>query len=151
MAAFMNRLGTALTPVQLRVDTAPGTVDLDLNAVVCQTADFPVANFPRRAFVDLSFTGTAAADVTLAADLAQSTDAGVTWTNLNTVPNRGSVVANQWGGLSDVGYADLAVGQTVRWGVKMTRGGAPGSADLTDSRCQLRVLVYSRDGASSPY
>src|SRR5512134_2031947 len=29
MAAFMNRLGTALTPVQLAVDAAPGAIDLD--------------------------------------------------------------------------------------------------------------------------
>ena len=29
MAAFMNRLGTALTPAQLPVDVAPGAIDLD--------------------------------------------------------------------------------------------------------------------------
>jgi hypothetical protein len=151
MAAFLNRLGTALTPVQLRVDAASGAVDLDTGTVVCQTTDFAAEDFPRRAFVDLSFTGTAMADVNLAADLAMSTDGGGTWTNLNTVTNRGSVAANQWGGLSDVGYADLNVGQTVRWGVRMTRGGALGTTDLSDGRCQLRALVYSRDGTSSPF
>jgi hypothetical protein len=151
MAAFMNRLGTALTPVQLRVDTAPGAIDLDANAVVCQTGDFAVVNFPRRAYVDLSLSATAAADVNLAADLAYSTDAGATWTNLNVIVNRGSVAANQWGGLSDIGYLDLDVGQNVRWGVRMTRGSVAGAADLSDSRCQLRSLVYSRDGLASPF
>ena len=151
MAAFMNRLGTALTPVQLRVDAAPGAVDLDLGTVVCQTTDFAVEGFPRRAFVDLSFSASAVADVTLAVDVVQSTDGGANWANLNTVVNRGSVVASQWGALSDVGYADVEVGQTVRWGVRMTRGGAPGATDLSDSRCQLRVLVHSRDGATPPY
>jgi hypothetical protein len=151
MAAFMNRLGTSLTPVQLRVDAAPGAIDLDSGTVVCQTTDFAVVGFPRRAFVDLSFSASAAADVTLAADVAQSADGGASWANLNTVANRGSVVASQWGALSDVGYADLEVGQTVRWGVRMTRGGMAGATDLGDSRCQLRVLVHSRDGATSPY
>jgi hypothetical protein len=153
MAAFMNRLGTALTPVQIRVDTAPGAVDLDINAVVCQTADFSVAagTFPRRAYVDVSFNGSAPADVGLAADVVMTTNGGATWTNLNTVVNRGFVPANQWGGLSDIAYADLDVGQTAKWGVRMSRGGIAGATDLADSRCQLRALVYSRDGTVSPF
>jgi hypothetical protein len=151
MAAFMNRLGTALTPVQLRVDTAPGAVDLDTNLVVCQTADFAATGFPRRAYVDAALSATSPADVNLAADLAFSTNGGASWTNLNTTANRGSVVANQWGGLSDIGFVDVNVGQSVRWGLRMGRGGAAGTADLADSRCQLRVLVYSRNGAASPF
>jgi hypothetical protein len=107
MAAFMNRLGTALTPTQLRVDTAPGAIDLDVNAVVCQTADFAVASFPRRAYVDLTLNATATADVGLAADVVQSTNAGATWTALNTGANRGSVAANQWGGLTDINGREL--------------------------------------------
>ena len=151
MAAFMNRLGTALTPVQLPVDVAPGAIDLDLSPVVCQTQAFAVADFPRRAYADVSFNGNAPVDVGLAADLVMSADGGASWTNLNTVTNRGFVPANQWGALSDLGFIDLAVGQTVRWGVRMTRGGLAGAADLADSRCRLRVLVYSRNGAASPF
>jgi hypothetical protein len=33
----------------------------------------------------------------------------------------------------------------------VTRGGAAGAADLTNSRCQLRVTVVSRTGTSSPF
>ena len=151
MAAFMNRLGTALTPVQLPVDVAPGAIDLDASLVVCQTQAFVVANFPRRAYADVSFNANAPVDVGLAVDLVMSADGGASWTNLNTVANRGFVPANQWGAFSDLGFVDLAVGQTVRWGVRMTRGGLPGGANLADSRCRLRVLVYSRDGAASPF
>ena len=150
MAAFMNRLGTALTPVPLSVDVAPGGIDLDANLAVCQTQDFPVSGFPRRAYVDLSFSGLAGADVGVAADVAMSTNGGASWTPLNTVVNRGSVAANQWGALADLGSADLAAGQSVRFGVLMSRGGVPGAADLADSRCALRVLVYSRNGSVSP-
>ena len=60
MAAFMNRLGTALTPAQLRVDAAPGAVDLDANVVVCQTTDLAIAGYPRKAFVDLTLIGAGA-------------------------------------------------------------------------------------------
>ncbi len=59
--------------------------------------------------------------------------------------------ANQWGGLSDVGYRELSVGQSVRFGARMTRGGLGGATDLTGSRCQLRALVYSRNGTVSPF
>jgi hypothetical protein len=151
MAAFMNRLGTALTPVQLRVDIAPGPVDLDANAVVCQTNDFAVTGFPRRAFVDLTFNGAATGTVVLAADLVMSTNAGASWTALNAIANRGSIVASQWGALSDIASVDLDVGQTIRFGARVSRGGVAGGTDLSDSRCQMRVLVYSRDGVASPF
>jgi hypothetical protein len=151
MAAFMNRLGTALTPVQLAVDTAPGAIDLDANAVVCQTGAFAVSGFPRRAYVDVSFSGQATADVGLAADIVMSGDGGATWANLNGAANRGFVRANQWGAFADLASIDLAVGQSVRWGVRTTRAGLAGSTQLADSRCHLRALIFSRDGVASPF
>jgi hypothetical protein len=150
MAAFMNRLGTALTPVQLRRDTAPGGVDLDVTQVVCQTGDFAVVGFPRRAFLDLALTATGPTDVDFAADLVMSTNAGAGWTLLTTTTNRGFVPASRWGSLANLAHVDLDVGQTVRFGVRLGRDGLPGSGDLADSRCQLRALIYSRDGGSSP-
>jgi hypothetical protein len=146
MAAFMNRLGTAMTPFHVPVDTAPGAIDLDIAQVVCQTQDYAVAGFPRRAYVDVSFGASAAADVGLAADLVMSADGGATWTPLNTTVNRGFVRASQWGTLADLASADLIVGQNVRWGTRVTRGGLAGATDLSDSRCALRVLVYNRNG-----
>lgn len=150
MAAFMNRLGNALTPVRLAIETT-GAIDLDASPVVCQTADFTAVNFPRTAYADASLSGSASSDATFAADLAISIDAGATWTNLNTNPNRGSAPAGGWGNASDVGTRDLAVGQVARFGLRMTRGGVAGSAGLTDSRCQMRVLIYSRTGSTSPF
>jgi len=151
MAAFMNRLGNALTPTQLAVDVAPGAIDVDTNPVVCQTQPFAVSGFPRRAYVDLSFSGQAPGDVGLAADIVMSSDGGATWSNLNTAANRGFVRANQWGTFADLGFVDLAVGQSVRWGMRATRGGIAGTTNLADSRCHLRVLVFSRTGSVSPF
>jgi hypothetical protein len=148
MAAFMNRLGEALTPQQLLVDASPGAADLDANTVVCQTANFAVTGYPRRAYLDLAFAGMAPAAVDLAANLVMSTNSGASWTQVTTLANRGSVPANGWGNLANLGTQDLTVGQNVRFGVRLNR--VSGSADLSDSRCNLRVLVISRDGASSP-
>jgi hypothetical protein len=149
MAAFMNRLGEALTPQQLVVDASPGAADLDANTVVCQTANFAVTGYPRRAYLDLAFAGMAPAAVDLAANLVVSTNSGASWTQVTTLANRGSVPANGWGNLANIGTQDLTVGQNVRFGVRLNR--VSGSADLSDSRCNLRVLVISRDGASSPF
>lgn len=151
MAAFMKRLGTALTPVQLRVDVPTGPIDLDGNPVICATADQAITGYPRRAYVDLAFSANAAADVGFAADLVYSTDSGATWTALNAVTNRVSIGSGQWGGLADLAFGDLAVNQNVRWGVRMSRGGIAGIGDLADGRCQLRVLIFNRDGATSPF
>jgi len=61
------------------------------------------------------------------------------------------VRANQWGTFADLGFVDLAVGQSVRWGMRATRGGIAGTTNLADSRCHLRVLVFSRTGSVSPF
>lgn len=155
MAAFLNRLGTALTPVQLAVDVAPGAIDLDAPNpanVVCQTPNYAVTDFPRRAFVDVAFSASAAADADFAADLVATTDNGATWAPLNAIfTNRGGVPAGRWGAIAGVGLRDLDVGQTVRFGLRVARDGLPGTADLVQSRCQLRTLIYSRNGASAPF
>ena len=151
MAAFMNRLGTALTPLHLPVELSPGAIDLDLNLVVCQTPDLVVDDFPRRAYLDATVNARGPTDVSVGADVVMSSNAGVNWTALNGASNRGLVAANQWSSLADLGFADLVVGQTVRFGVRVSRGGGPPSADLSDSRCQLRVLVHSRNGSASPF
>lgn len=150
MAAFMKRLGDALTPIRLTNDQRPGAVDIDTNPVVCQTADFAVTNFPRTAYVDATLSMSATADVSFAGDLAMSTDAGATWTNLAGTTNLGSAPANQFGSLSDIGAMNLDVGQNVRFGLRLSRGGVASAVDLTDSRCQMRAMIYSRTGAAPP-
>jgi hypothetical protein len=152
MAAFMNRLGTALTPAQYAVDVATGAVDLDGPAVVCQSADVNVAGYPRRALVDLAYAGHATAPVTFAADLVRTVDAGATWTPIGTQSYPGTVAAGGgWVTVANLASLDLDVGQVVRFGVRVGRAGVAGATDLDDGRCNLRVLVQSRDGTASPY
>jgi hypothetical protein len=149
MAAFMNRLGTALTAQQLLVDTTTGTIDLDLSPVVCTTNAYTVTGYPRRAVVDLAFAGQAPTSLDFTADLVVTANNGSTWTSLNTAPSRVSVAGGQWGSIANLAVRDLDVGQSVRFGVRMSR--AAGSGDLTSARCNLRVQVGNRDAASSPF
>jgi RHS repeat-associated protein len=143
MAAFMNRLGTALTPALLRKEDALASLDLDASPVVCQTSDFSADDFPRTAYADASFSATALADVGLAARLVMSLDGGASWSDLGLFASRGSVPAGQWGLLTDLGSSLLEIDQVARWGLRVSRDGA--GADLGASRCHVRVRVFGRD------
>ena len=130
MAAFMNRLGTALTPAQLRVDGAPGPVDLDANVVVCQTTDLAITGYPRTAYVDLCLSATATADVGLASDLVIAP----------TVAGRGriSTAMRTWGRCRRTSGAGCRTSATVSsaWGSRCGSGaddaGWPGRHDGPD-------------------
>jgi hypothetical protein len=151
MTAFMNRLGDVLTPTALRVDLAPGALDLDASAVICQTTAFAVTGYPRRAIVDITIAGRATTGTTFAATPVLSIDGGASWTSLVQIAARTQVGATRWRGVSHFAHAALDVGSQVRFGVRVDRGGSPGTVDLADSRCQLRVLMFNRDGTSPPY
>lgn len=149
MAAFMKRLGTALTPVPISAEDTPGAVDIDANPVVCATSAFAVAGFPRRAYIDASVSASAPGDLDFGVAIVASTDGGTTWTTLNN-DIRGAVLAGRWGNSSGISYTDIAVGQSVIFGMKLARADA-GSAAVTDSRCSLRASLFSRDGTTSPF
>ena len=134
----------------LRVDAAPGPVVLDSTPVVCQTADFPATGFPRRVYVDLVFAGTAALGDRRRGRPGAEHRRWNFGTPLTAQGSRGYVPAAAWGNLANLAHLDLAVGQSVRFGARIGRGAGAGTANLTDSRCELRALVFSRDGATSP-
>ena len=151
MAAFMNRLGTAFTATVRAQEASLGTVTVGAGNVACQTTDFAVAGFPRRAYVDAIFAGTAPGAVEFGADLVASLDAGATWSPLNVNGNRATNRANRWANVRAHGELDLLVGQTVRFGIRMTHGSVGGTAVLTDSRCHVRAVFGNRNGSTSPY
>lgn len=149
MAAFMKRLGTALTPVPITAEESPGVLDLDVSPVVCTTTPFNVSGYPRRAYLDASVSGAASGDVDFGVAILASTDGGSTWDQLSN-DVRGAVLAGRWGNTSGIAYTDIEVGESVTFGVRLVRADA-GAANLSDSRCSVRVTLYSRDGATSPY
>ena len=150
MAAFMNRLGTALTPIVVRADATPGALDLDTSPVVCQSDPQTIMSFPRRALADATISGSAASGVNIATHVVYSTDGGANWQPFSSARAVGFVQAGGWGAVSDLGALDLDVGTSVRFGIRVARQGA-GSVNLSGSRCQLRVAIGSRNGGASPY
>ena len=150
MAAFMNRLGTALTPLVLKRELVSGTQDIDTSPVVCATTDQAIADYPRSVLIDVAVSATAASAVDFTVRGVYSTNGGASWQPVAAVASVAFASASQWGQASDFGTLDLAVGQTVRFGAQLARSGA-GTTDLSDSRCLVRAQIVSRDGAATPF
>ncbi len=153
MALFMNRLGNALSPQTIRVDTPPGAVNIDGTSpvIACQTGDFAVAanSYPRKAIINTTFAGHASAALEYQHEVYVSTDGGTTWTFTNQNINRNGASASHWVSSNTMFIQDLAVGTTYRWGVRLGRQSGVGNFD--DSRCFINVEILSRTGSSSPY
>ena len=132
MAAFMNRLGAALTPVELGTVANDSMIPLDLDApgqVRCLTAGYLVQNYPRRAqFNNKANLFEATARVNVLAEAVYSTNGGTNWTAV--IDSQTYQTLNAGGSPSDevttyqLGYQDLIVGQTYVFGVRVLR--APG-------------------------
>ena len=150
MAAFMNRLGTAGTDVVLTVQAQPGAIDPDTPAVLCATTDFVVSNFPRMATVDAVLSAQGSANVNFTVGTVASFDAGSTWAPLTGTSVASSATLVQWGNVRTTGVRDLDVGQIVRFGLRVERGGLPGAGGLTASVCNLRALIGNRVTTYSP-
>lgn len=153
MAAFMNRLGTALTPVDLTPATAaPAVRTLASNPVICVTGDYAVTGYPRRAYVEAATdvsVPTAAVDVVAVA--VYSTNAGATWTPIAQSDHYatlypGAVPGNHIS-LTPYGYVDLNVGQSVRFGVGLAQ--VAGTGNVT-AGCNTTVRIANRNSATSP-
>jgi hypothetical protein len=150
MAAFMKRLGTAITPLRVAMEQSSGAATLGNGSVVCQTPETQIIGYPRRAYVDAIFMGIASTSTPFGADVVASVNGGA-WTPLAAQRGRGTIAANHWANARSQGSLDLSVGQRVRFGLVLTRGVAAGTAQLTDSRCNLRASIGNRNPPTSPF
>jgi hypothetical protein len=60
------------------------------------------------------------------------------------------VTAAHWGSVRVEGVRDLDVGQTVRFGTRVSRGGLAGAGALSASRCSVRASIGNRVTGYSP-
>jgi hypothetical protein len=147
MAAFMNRLGAALTPVVQYVDAAPTA----LGGFDCQTPDFAVTGYPRQAQALASISTQFDAAARFYGRIYFSTNGGVSWTNLNNnVVHRANTSGPAaWAHLSQQAILNLNVGTTYRFATFAAQEQT--AAALTDARCTLTVRIENRNGASAPF
>jgi hypothetical protein len=153
MAAFMNRLGTAMTPAVLYDDATGGTLLLDTPPdTICETPAFSTGAYPRAAQLSASLTvQTNATAASLELRLVQSVDNGP-WTSLNSVPTSVSGVNRRVNASALRGALSLQTNTSYRFGLAVTRAAGSGTTGNPIAwTCQIKAIVTSRTGAASPF
>lgn len=149
MAAFMNRLGSALSPSLMFADAMPGALDPDASPVVCMTPAQPPATQPRTALASFSFSGRGAGSLNYAAEAVMSLNGGTTWGAITGIDAIASPTASTWAAVTGSGPIAVEPAESVRFGIRVRR--SAGTADLADSACQLLVQITNRNGVTLPH
>ncbi len=155
MAAFMNRLGVALTPTVLRADDSRGGFDLDLGRTtaggnVCQSAPFTVTGYPRRAVVNGHWTGLPAGTAMVATFLTVSIDFSA-FSDLAPYGMR-DTGNGTWIQTAQSYSLDLGVGSTYVFAIGVERAIEDfGTVDVGAMRCTLVVTIHNRNGVGAPF
>jgi hypothetical protein len=165
MAAFMNRIGKALSPQILKRTGGLGATTLpgespDPALLVCIT-DATTATYPRAVLLNASFTGLAdAGAVAYRVFWLYSDDNGTTWQGIEEgnppapigTP-RASSSANQWSGASLTYAGDLEPNVLFKFAIGIRRDsvltGTTGNFAAT--RCQLTATILNANGTTSPF
>jgi hypothetical protein len=154
MAAFMNRLGSALAPVDLPPSTGVFAPSLGTPKVVCTTPDFAVVGFPRRAFVQIRASLLEAQSAaTFGVQAVISRNGGVSWAGASSFvfPSvtllAGGPIADRKPASEQAAF-DLQVGEKVRFGIRVSR--QAGTANPAAIDCANFVSIRNRKASSPP-
>ena len=162
MAAFLHRLGNAMTAVQLqRTGGAIGTIDLDAASVPssCATGlvnSQYVVQSPRFAHgqaVLVAGPGTGTADIGL--QIVESTDGGTTWDAVSPIHAASRIDNGQTSSplSAMMGPRDLVVGTGYLYALRISRAaGSATTGDLEGAfQCFIRITLENRNPDSSPF
>jgi len=152
MALFMNRLGTALTPVNVTSYNQVFNIDIDAAPRVCASVDRTPTYAMTSHGVAVFGGGSPTDPVEFAIEIVESTNSGTSWTPVTPL----HAVSVGAGGRRTVSSLLLSrtlnVGTPYRWAIRVTR--APGSATFQDPinwQCQLQIRLDNRNPSTSPF
>lgn len=148
MAAFMNRLGNALTPTIAAQQGGGASLALGSPMVVCQSQT-PAAGFPRWASVIGVVNTLATAPVGVSMHVVVSDDGGATWTAATQVPQWLATQGGWSNGAVQKSAIPLDAGTPYRFAVRLEA--LPGTTQLGTWSCQIKTKVASRTGTGVPY
>ncbi|MCL4762164.1 MAG: hypothetical protein KJ018_10400, partial [Burkholderiales bacterium] len=146
MAAFMQRLGTSISGGLVMTVDAPGLLDFATAPVVCQTSPIAASAAPRRAVLDMAFSGVAGAASFARARVVVSADNGATWSDLQTYWTRATFLPNAWRSVHGTSQHDVEAGAALRYGIRIDSGAPPTVSGVLDSTCRLRVRLENSTG-----
>jgi hypothetical protein len=158
MAAFLNRLSNALTPIYLsgRVQWAAVNGNLTPGIVTCATNAYtPTFASRARGIAAIHAVSATAAPADVGVQFLVSNDNGASYA---VASDPAFVTANgsaQTGRITTAAVllppVDLAVGTSYRWALRIQRpAGSATTADAT-GHCHVQVLLENRNPASAPF
>jgi hypothetical protein len=155
MAAFMNRLGNALTPVVVRVEQSGGALpSLATPQPVCESADQAITGFPRSFLVSGSITAKGAPDGDVVVQVVRNVDGGA-YGSMNQVPQLLSLRTPVWNNVAVLAAPqpdpsfNINVGSTYRFALQILRPG--GTTEVSSFQCHLILELRSRQGGTFPH
>jgi hypothetical protein len=151
MAAFMNRLGTALTPTIVYEEEQGGSTVLDATNVprVCETADVAPATYPRAVSFGAVFNTQAGAKARVGMAVVISEDGGP-WTPQGTAQQLSGSGTSRWvNGTTWQGNIALNPGTSYKFALLIAPVVVPST--LNAWSCQLKGIVASRTGGGVPH
>lgn len=155
MAAFMRRLGDALTPDIIRTIDAAFDGTYNPNGIGCISAPYPITgspDYPRQASfaaILYNFNPTPASPKGVQGELVYSTDAGASWQQTGDIVAWHTIDPGKPSTLPLVGGPlNLVVGSTYQFAIRAITNDPTVSIS---GECQLNVRIESRTGAASPF
>lgn len=149
MAAFMNRLGNALTPTFAVQQGQGASLPLPSPAVVCDTGNVLATTHPRSASVIGIVNTLAATSVGVSMHIVYSTNAGVTWTSVTQAPTALGGGGGWLNGAVQKSAIPLDANTTYRFAVRLDP--LPGTTQLGNWSCHIKSTLASRTGSGVPY
>jgi hypothetical protein len=148
MAAFINRLGTAVQRVVLHAAQSAASATINAGGVVCQTSTYNVDAYRRTATpASVAFYHRAPTAVRVTTQLAYSRDGGANWIPFGQTL-RATNAANEYAAQSPAGGAVALVrGQNVMFGILA----APSVATVNDAGCELLMKIDGVTDAIAPF
>lgn len=157
MAAFMNRVGTALTPTFVR-KSEPQLPALNFSGqqILCKTATVPATAYPRAAIVrGLVNLYTPDGGMDIEAKVVFSTDNGVNWQNSPTGDGLAygslypSFAPPHDVSLNPMTAIDLNAATAYMFALAARR--TAGTGEIANVYCENLVQLVNRNGSSSPF
>jgi hypothetical protein len=149
MAAFMNRLGNALSPNVLYEQGALSSLTIVASTTVCSTGDIAAEAFPRSVSVTGVITTLASSLVDLSLRVVYSPDGGFTWIQATQAPPRLAGAGGWINGAVQKAAIPLDAGTAYRFGIQLVP--AAGPTQLGEWSCQMKMKFVSRTGSGMPY
>lgn len=155
MAAFLNRMATALTPTIHATEFEDLSLDLTGGPVLCGTGSLPITDFPRSFVASGYVSAKGDLDEDVLVHFVRSSDGGTTWVPMNQFGSTLSLRSLIWNTATVIGSPqpgpsfNLNVGSTYSFGLRVLR--LANLPNFTAFHCHLIVELRNRQGASAPY